>query len=135
MEGGSEGPTGEHESGEKQRGAHDRRLAVAIGIPTSTLLWSGAMADLDVHHVAKLASLTLGADEAARLEKELGAIVAYVAQLEQADTRDVPPTAHVQLDRMPLRQDVVLPCLSHEDALSQAPSVDAEGFAVPTFVE
>jgi aspartyl-tRNA(Asn)/glutamyl-tRNA(Gln) amidotransferase subunit C len=103
--------------------------------PPPALAFTASPARLDVQHVAKLASLTLTDVEAARLETELAAIVAYVAQLEQADTRDVAPTAHVQLDRMPLRQDVVLPCLSHEDALSQAPSVDAEGFAVPTFVE
>ena len=47
---------------------------------------------------------------------------------------DVPPTAHVQLDRLPLRDDVVKPCLTHDEALAQAPSVDGDGFAVPTFV-
>jgi Asp-tRNA(Asn)/Glu-tRNA(Gln) amidotransferase C subunit len=36
---------------------------------------------------------------------------------------------------MPLRKDEVHPCLSHADALAAAPQVDADGFAVPTFVE
>jgi aspartyl-tRNA(Asn)/glutamyl-tRNA(Gln) amidotransferase subunit C len=90
---------------------------------------------IDVHHVARLASLSLSEAEAARFERELGKIVAYVAQLDELDTRDVPPTAHVQLDRLPLRDDAVKPGLSHSDALAQAPSVEGEGFAVPTFVE
>ncbi|MGD0526442.1 MAG: Asp-tRNA(Asn)/Glu-tRNA(Gln) amidotransferase subunit GatC [Polyangiaceae bacterium] len=90
---------------------------------------------IDIHHVARLASLSLGEDEAARFQGDLAKIVAYVAQLDELDTADVPPTAHVQLDRLPLRDDQMRPCLSHEDALSQAPSVDGEGFAVPTFVE
>ena len=90
---------------------------------------------IDVHHVAKLASLTLTDAEAARFGEELEAIVAYVAQLDGLDTADVPPTAHVQLDRMPLRDDSPAPCLSHEDALAQAPAVEGGGFAVPTFVE
>jgi aspartyl-tRNA(Asn)/glutamyl-tRNA(Gln) amidotransferase subunit C len=90
---------------------------------------------IDVHHVASLASLSLSAAEAARFEGELRKIVAYVAQLDEVDTRDVSPTAHVQLDRLPVRDDEVKPGLSHEDALAQAPSVDAGGFAVPTFVE
>ena len=94
-----------------------------------------AAARIDVHHVAKLASLTLTDAEAARFGAELETIVAYMAQLDELDTAGVSPTAHVQIDRMPLRGDVIEPCLSHGDALAQAPAVEAEGFAVPTFVE
>jgi aspartyl-tRNA(Asn)/glutamyl-tRNA(Gln) amidotransferase subunit C len=90
---------------------------------------------IDVHHVARLASLSLSDAEAVRFQGELAKIVAFVAQLEELDTRDVPPTAHVRLDRLPVREDVERPCLSHEDALAQAPSVEGEGFAVPAFVE
>jgi aspartyl-tRNA(Asn)/glutamyl-tRNA(Gln) amidotransferase subunit C len=85
--------------------------------------------------VAKLASVSLTDGEADRFAGELARIVGYVEQLDQVDTRDVPPTAHVQLDRMPLRDDEGRPCLPHEEALAAAPQVDADGFAVPTFVE
>jgi aspartyl-tRNA(Asn)/glutamyl-tRNA(Gln) amidotransferase subunit C len=88
-----------------------------------------------VLHVAKLASLSLSDAEAERLTGELAKIVTYVAQLDALDTSDVPPTAHVQIDRTPWRQDEPGPCLSHEDALAQAPRVEGEGFAVPAFVE
>jgi aspartyl-tRNA(Asn)/glutamyl-tRNA(Gln) amidotransferase subunit C len=88
-----------------------------------------------VLHVAKLASLSLSDSEVDRFAGELARIVSYVEQLEQVDTRDVPPTAHVQLARMPLRPDEVRPCLTREEALAAAPQVDADGFAVPTFVE
>ena len=90
---------------------------------------------IDVHHVARLASLSLSDAEAARFDHELGRILAYVAQLEELDTRDVPAMAQVQLERLPLRGDDVRPGLSHADALAQAPAVDGDGFAVPTFVE
>jgi aspartyl-tRNA(Asn)/glutamyl-tRNA(Gln) amidotransferase subunit C len=92
-------------------------------------------ARIDVHHVAKLASLSLSEAEAQRFAHELASIVQYVAQLDELDTRDVHPTAHVALDRMPLRADEPQPCLSHEEALAQAPAADGGGFAVPTFVE
>jgi aspartyl-tRNA(Asn)/glutamyl-tRNA(Gln) amidotransferase subunit C len=36
---------------------------------------------------------------------------------------------------MPLRPDEPRPCLSHEEALAQAPEAVDGGFAVPTFVE
>jgi aspartyl-tRNA(Asn)/glutamyl-tRNA(Gln) amidotransferase subunit C len=88
-----------------------------------------------VVHVAKLASLSLSEAETDRFASELDRIVAHVQELDQLDTRDVPPTAHVQIDRMPLRGDEGRPCLPHADALSQAPRVEDEGFAVPTFVD
>jgi aspartyl-tRNA(Asn)/glutamyl-tRNA(Gln) amidotransferase subunit C len=89
----------------------------------------------DVSRVATLASLSLDEAEAARFQNELATIVAYFAQLEQLDTRDVPATAHVQLDRLPVRADEVTPCLSRDQALAAAPSVEGGSFAVPTFVE
>jgi aspartyl-tRNA(Asn)/glutamyl-tRNA(Gln) amidotransferase subunit C len=88
-----------------------------------------------VLHVAKLASLSLSEDEADRFAGELAKIVAHVAELDAIDTRDVPPTAHVLAERMPLREDNVIPGLSHEEALSQAPETEADGFAVPAFLE
>lgn len=88
-----------------------------------------------VRHVAGLASLSLSDEDAARFAGELAEIVEYVAQLDALDTRDVPPTAHVQLDRMPLRSDEPRPGLTHEEALAQAPRREGEGFAVPAFVD
>jgi aspartyl-tRNA(Asn)/glutamyl-tRNA(Gln) amidotransferase subunit C len=88
-----------------------------------------------VLHVAKLASLSLSDDEVERFAGELARIVKYFEQLDQLDTRDIPPTAHVRLDRAPWRDDKSVPGLSHEDALAQAPRVEEGGFAVPTFIE
>jgi aspartyl-tRNA(Asn)/glutamyl-tRNA(Gln) amidotransferase subunit C len=88
-----------------------------------------------VLHVAKLASLSLTEAEADRFAGELARVVAHVTELDAVDTRDVPATAHVLVDRLVLRADEVKPCLSHDDALSQAPEVEAGGFAVPAFLE
>jgi aspartyl-tRNA(Asn)/glutamyl-tRNA(Gln) amidotransferase subunit C len=88
-----------------------------------------------VIHVAKLASLSLSDAESDSFAAELASIVGYVEQLDQLDTLDVPPTAHVEFARTPLRDDEPRPGLSHEDALSGAPRVEQGGFAVPAFVE
>jgi aspartyl-tRNA(Asn)/glutamyl-tRNA(Gln) amidotransferase subunit C len=88
-----------------------------------------------VLHVAKLASVSLSDSEIDRFASELDRIVAHVQELDRLDTHDVPPTAHVQIDRTPWREDAVRPGLSHDDALAQAPAVEDGGFAVPTFVE
>ena len=87
-----------------------------------------------VQHIAKLAALSLSDAEADRFAGELAAIVRYVEELDTVDTTNVAPTAHVQLERAPLREDVARPGLSHDDALAAAPRVQNEGFAVPGFV-
>jgi aspartyl-tRNA(Asn)/glutamyl-tRNA(Gln) amidotransferase subunit C len=88
-----------------------------------------------VLHMAKLASLSLSDEELDRFASELAKIVKYFEQLDELDTHDVTPTAHVQLDRAPWRADESTPGLSHEDALAQAPRVEQGGFAVPAIIE
>jgi aspartyl-tRNA(Asn)/glutamyl-tRNA(Gln) amidotransferase subunit C len=88
-----------------------------------------------VLHVAKLASVTLSEPEVERFAAELDRILAHVQELDQIDTREVPPTAHVQMTATPWRPDEVRPSLPHAEALSQAPAVEDDGFAVPAFVE
>jgi aspartyl-tRNA(Asn)/glutamyl-tRNA(Gln) amidotransferase subunit C len=88
-----------------------------------------------VLQVAKLASLSLSGPEADGFAQELARIMGHVELLDQLDTSGVEPTAHVQLDRLPWREDEPKPGLSHHDALAQAPRVERGGFAVPTFIE
>ena len=85
--------------------------------------------------IARMAHLDLAPEELARLTRELGDILAYVRQLEEVDVTGVPPTAHVQLERLPLREDEPTPSLPRELALREAPRVSMEGFAVPAFVD
>jgi aspartyl-tRNA(Asn)/glutamyl-tRNA(Gln) amidotransferase subunit C len=88
-----------------------------------------------VLHVAKLASVTLSEPEVERFASELDRILSHVQELDQLDTRDVPPTAHVQLSETPWRPDEVQASLPRAEALSQAPAVEDDGFAVPAFIE
>ncbi len=93
------------------------------------------LGEADVLKVAKLARLELGPEEVGRMVTELSAIVGYVQKLGELDTSDVPPTSHVHVDRLPLRQDEPQVSLSHADALAESPRVAHDGFAVPGFVE
>jgi aspartyl-tRNA(Asn)/glutamyl-tRNA(Gln) amidotransferase subunit C len=88
-----------------------------------------------IQHVATLASLSLSDAETDAMATELAAIVKYVDELNEVPTDDVEPTAHVQLERAAWREDILEPCLSHEDALAEAPEEAHGGFAVPVFVE
>jgi aspartyl-tRNA(Asn)/glutamyl-tRNA(Gln) amidotransferase subunit C len=96
---------------------------------------SPKLTEADVRHVAKLARLDLESDEVAKMASELSAIVGYVQKLGELDTTDVPPTAHVHVDRLALRADEPRPSLPHDEALSDAPRVAHDGFAVPGFVD
>jgi aspartyl-tRNA(Asn)/glutamyl-tRNA(Gln) amidotransferase subunit C len=85
--------------------------------------------------IARLAHLRLEPEEADRLAGDLASILAYVRKLEELDVSAVPPTAHVQIERLPLREDEEAPSLPPDVALAEAPRVQDGGFAVPAFVE
>ena len=85
-----------------------------------------------IDHLAKLAALSLSDSAAERLAHDLGAIVAYVEQLAAVDTSSVVGPSDAVATSW--REDVVVPGLSHEDALRGAPGATDTGFAVPGFV-
>jgi aspartyl-tRNA(Asn)/glutamyl-tRNA(Gln) amidotransferase subunit C len=93
------------------------------------------LTEADVLKVARLARLELEPDMVAKMASELSAIVGYVQQLSELDTKDVPPTAQVQVERLALREDEPRPSLAHDEALSEAPRTAHDGFAVPGFVD
>lgn len=88
-----------------------------------------------VLHIAKLAQLRLENEEIASLETDLGNILGHIEQLNELDTEGIAPTAHVAVTAAPLRADRVIPGLSNEAALAEAPRPREGGFAVPAFVD
>ncbi len=88
-----------------------------------------------VLHVAKLAMLELSDDEAAEMQKQLDAILAYMDGLDALDVSDVPPTFHSTPIDAPMRRDVVDRCADRAEILEQAPQSEAGGFAVPLVLE
>src|SRR5512142_3055591 len=94
-----------------------------------------ALSEKDVLYVASLARLRLLPAEVPRMATELSAIIAYVDKLSELDTAEVPPTAHVHVERLPLRHDEAHTGLGHDEALREAPRAAHDGFAVPGFVE
>ena len=87
-----------------------------------------------VLHVAKLARLELADSEIDRMQKDLGNILEYVNSLADLDTSAVAETTQVAVLGA-LRADVVVPSLSNEVALREAPRSAGGGFAVPAFVD
>ncbi|HEY4010085.1 MAG TPA: Asp-tRNA(Asn)/Glu-tRNA(Gln) amidotransferase subunit GatC [Acidobacteriaceae bacterium] len=97
----------------------------------------------DVRHVAELASLELTPEELPALAKDLNAVLGYIAQLNELDTRDVPPMAQVSealglapaLHGETLRPDEVQPSIDRADVMREAPETDGRFFKVPKVIE
>ena len=89
----------------------------------------------DVEHVAHLARLGLTEDELARLEGQLNHILDQYTVLTKLDTEHIPPTAQtIELANI-LREDVVQPSLSADEALANAPERSDTGhFVVPAIL-
>jgi aspartyl-tRNA(Asn)/glutamyl-tRNA(Gln) amidotransferase subunit C len=84
----------------------------------------------EVEHIADLARLDLDEEEVERLQADLSRILEYVEQLNELDTTDVPPTAHVQAQGDVLREDSPRPSLPVEDVLANAPHAEEGYFRV-----
>ena len=82
-------------------------------------------------HVAHLARLELREDEIERLGGQLNDILEAVSKVSELDLADVPATSH-PLDVVNVwDQDEPRPCLSVEDALTNAPEREGDFFKVP----
>ena len=71
--------------------------------------------------VARLAHLELDETEIELFARQLGEILAYADEVQQVDTRGIPPTASVVTRHPADRPDEVRPSLSPEEALANAP--------------
>jgi aspartyl-tRNA(Asn)/glutamyl-tRNA(Gln) amidotransferase subunit C len=89
----------------------------------------------DVRAIAHLARLELTEAELAVLAPQLGAIVEYVALLQQAPTQGVEPLAHALPVENVFRDDVPAPSLPVEEALANAPARRGPFYAVPAVLE
>ncbi len=89
----------------------------------------------DVSKVAILARLRLAPGELELFTGQLNAIVGFVEQLGELDTKDVEPLAHGVEVRNVFRPDVRGESLGREDALANAPERNADSFLVPAVLE
>ena len=101
----------------------------------------------DVAYVADLANLELTSQERQRMLKDLNSILDYIDRLNELDTTDVPPMAHIA-DKFgsagatpgdnvtqAWRDDTPRPSLPHVEALKNAPETDGKFFKVPRVIE
>ncbi|MBW4040050.1 MAG: Asp-tRNA(Asn)/Glu-tRNA(Gln) amidotransferase subunit GatC [Acidobacteria bacterium] len=103
----------------------------------------GAVTLEQVRHVAELANLELTAEELPRMAKDLNAILAHIAQLNELDTAEVAPMAQVgevlglavASKGETLRADAVKASVERADVMAAAPESDGRFFKVPKVIE
>ncbi|OGP71710.1 MAG: asparaginyl/glutamyl-tRNA amidotransferase subunit C [Deltaproteobacteria bacterium RBG_13_60_28] len=88
----------------------------------------------EVLHVAELARLSLEPQEVELFTRQLNDILAYVAKLQELDTTDVTPMAHVIPVFNAFREDEVKPGLDRDQALKNAPAREEGSLVVPRII-
>lgn len=85
----------------------------------------------EVEHVALLARLDLTEEEIQEHSQQLNKILEAMEVLDQVDTSNVEPLAHILPIKNVLREDEIGPTLSIEEVLQNAPEAEDRMFKVP----
>ena len=94
-----------------------------------------AISRAEVAHLARLSRLAVTDEELDMFAGQLDVILNSIQRIGDVTAADIPPTSHsVPLTNV-LRDDVVEPCLSREDALSGAPDTAEDRFRVPRILD
>jgi aspartyl-tRNA(Asn)/glutamyl-tRNA(Gln) amidotransferase subunit C len=91
--------------------------------------------DETVKYVSKLARLNLTESQIAMLTRQMEDILMYVDKLEELETKNVSPTAHVLPLKNVFREDEVLNSFDREEILKNAPLSRDGCFVVPQVFE
>jgi aspartyl-tRNA(Asn)/glutamyl-tRNA(Gln) amidotransferase subunit C len=94
----------------------------------------------EVERVAELAHLQLTSDESGRMLNDLNAILDYVAELNELDTKGVAPLAQISelgdlAGSSSTRADQLQTSLDRAVVMLQAPETDKVFFKVPKVIE
>jgi len=85
--------------------------------------------------LAKLARLSLNAEQLNSLEKDLTSIISFIDQLKEINTEKIDPTSNSLDQDLILREDVAENKLSNEDLLKNVPESELGFFVVPKVIE
>jgi aspartyl-tRNA(Asn)/glutamyl-tRNA(Gln) amidotransferase subunit C len=89
----------------------------------------------DVKKVAALSRLYIAESEMDAFRADLGAVVEHAEKLNELDTSDVQPTAHILPVKNVLREDIVRPSMDREAVTGNAPEKEGGCYIVPRVVE
>ena len=88
-----------------------------------------------VRRIARLARIRITDEEAKALEGELSGILAWVEQLGEVNTDNVPPMTRIADMKLKKRADEVTDGNKADDIVANAPMTEDHYFVVPKVVE
>jgi len=89
----------------------------------------------DVVYVSDLARIKLTEHETQDMVRQLTSIIRYMEKLNELDTENVEPTAHILPIQNVMREDKVRPSLPVDEATGIAPFKSHDMFKVPRIIE
>ena len=89
---------------------------------------------MDIEHVAKLARLKLTDAEKKRFSSQMGTIIKYIEKLNELDTKNVEPTAHVLGLENVFRNDIATNPLTDQDPINDSPAHSKGHYEVPKII-
>lgn len=90
---------------------------------------------MEIEHVALLARLKLSDKEKELFSRQVGGIINYIHKLNELDTSDVEPTAHVLPVKNVFREDKLKPSLPRSKVFQNSPGKDETFYRVPKIIE
>jgi aspartyl-tRNA(Asn)/glutamyl-tRNA(Gln) amidotransferase subunit C len=85
----------------------------------------------EVAHLARLSRLALTDAELDHFAGQLDQIIVAVARVQEVAADQIPPMTHAVPVANVYRDDVLVPCLTPEQALADAPASEQSRFRVP----
>ena len=89
---------------------------------------------MDIEHVAKLARLKLTDAEKKRFSNQMETIIKYNEKLNELDTKNVEPTAHVLGLENVFRDDIATNPLTDQDPINDSPAHSKGHYEVPKII-
>ena len=90
--------------------------------------------DQIIEKISGLAYLEFGEEEKEKIRQDLEQILTFVEKLKELDTENVEPLVYLSDKTDVLREDRMIPTISNEEALLNAPEKIGRFFKVPKVI-
>ena len=90
--------------------------------------------DQIINKISGLAYLEFGEEEKEKIRQDLEQILTFVKKLRELDTENVKPLVYLSDKTDVLREDRMIPTISAEEALLNAPETSGHFFKVPKVI-
>jgi len=90
--------------------------------------------DQIIDKISGLAHLEFGEEEKEKIRQDLEQILTFVDKLKELDTENVEPLVYLSDKRDILREDRMIPTISIDEALLNAPEKSGRFFKVPKVI-